>query len=433
MIKRFAKIFSFFLLLQFLLVSTSLGRTKTNLDQFPIFLPSKLSTKEYYRIERLINRSYPFFKRRHPTPNKKLERFVHFLYTYPLASSIRFKRDVIILKRQKSVTELLEYMYKSRWYREYLTRITNDPAYEYMASRGLRIFMTTHVASHYFEVPFPTLFCLIFQESKFDFKVNSYTGAIGLGQLTSIGMRQIKRLRRFKRYEGRLQNATRYLGQTYHDPFILKYLRKLGFYPKFPVVVKFPKNMEYNLPQLENYSITSAVGRELVKRGHDYGKNFSLVEKMNDKVRRGYMIAGKYAPFHAAYADVLWKTYGRHLGNAYNPETSIFYSAILMRYYYNYNWKIGRRKIRFQPSVRSILAASAYNRGQSVVRKFLKSLKTDYPKIKFHRLNVHSMKRYFTKNRFYRVLKGDKIEAGEIASHIQSIYQCSVKFNKKLN
>ena len=100
----------------------------------------------------------------------------------------------------------------------------------------LRILISIQAAAHFFEVPYPALFCLFFQESKFDFLADSATGAKGIGQLTSIGLREIRRLRQSSKIEIKLQKTAAYVNQVYSDTQIQQWLSYLGLNIYFPEI-----------------------------------------------------------------------------------------------------------------------------------------------------------------------------------------------------
>jgi len=144
-------------------------------------------------------------------------------------SRLRFNRGTGRLISHKDLEGLADYFIDSRWYREALKRYTSNNAYGFSEERLLRVLISIQAAAHFFEVPYPALFCLFFQESKFDFLANSATGAKGVGQLTTIALREVRRLRDFSSKEILIQRTAVHLNQVYSDPQIEIWLQNLGY------------------------------------------------------------------------------------------------------------------------------------------------------------------------------------------------------------
>ena len=81
----------------------------------------------------------------------------------------------------------------------------------------------------------------MFQESQFDFKVHSKTGATGLGQLTGIAIRQLQINRQSPSTEKKLQATISHLAKIYKDPIFKEVLTEMGFKVEFPELKQFPK------------------------------------------------------------------------------------------------------------------------------------------------------------------------------------------------
>ncbi|HHZ79129.1 MAG TPA: hypothetical protein EYN57_09380, partial [Candidatus Lambdaproteobacteria bacterium] len=92
-------------------------------------------------------------------------------------SRLRFNRGTGRLFSQKDLEGLADHFINSRWYREALKILSTNNTYGFSEERLLRVLISIQAAAHFFEVPYPALFCLFFQESKFDFMANSATGA----------------------------------------------------------------------------------------------------------------------------------------------------------------------------------------------------------------------------------------------------------------
>ena len=91
-------------------------------------------------------------------PNENMGRMHRFALTYDPISRAHFSRGVIQLPSQRKIPELIDYALRGDWL-EQVTRMTSDPIYGYSESRALRIFVGSHAAAHFYDIPYPTLFC----------------------------------------------------------------------------------------------------------------------------------------------------------------------------------------------------------------------------------------------------------------------------------
>ena len=284
--------------------------------------------------------------------------------------------------------------------------------------------MSIQVAANSFEVPYPSLFCLFFQESKFDFLANSATGAKGIGQLTSIGLEEVRRLRNSSKMETKLQRTANHLNQVYTDPQIQKWLENLGFKIDFAKISPIPEEVKFT-------RITSAfmrkVGKELVKEGQSYGENTSLLWLLSKKLRRGHILYGNHAHMHKVFSQMLEKEYASSQASAYNIETNILLSTILFNHYYRYQWRNNKQVFDIPPEARVILASSAYNHGQTGVRRFLINLKNEFPLLDFQKLSSQKLKILFTTRRLSNALQGPSQKILEASRHVRKIMDCAEK------
>ena len=69
---------------------------------------------------------------------------------------------------------------------------------------------------------------------------------------------------------------------------------------------------------------------------------------------------------------------------------------MLFNHYYRYKWQHGKELFNIPEDTRVILAASAYNHGQSGIRRFLINLKNEFPDINFKNLSAKKLSTYFT-------------------------------------
>ena len=138
-----------------------------------------------------------------------MRRIIISILQFETISRKRFNRGTKSLSSQAELEDLAEHIVESRWYREAIKRFSSNNAYGFSEERLLRVLFSIQVASNSFDIPYPALFCLFFQESKFDFLANSHTGAKGIGQLTSIAIKEISRLRKNTNKELLLQRTAK--------------------------------------------------------------------------------------------------------------------------------------------------------------------------------------------------------------------------------
>jgi len=190
--------------------------------------PQNMSSVQLLQNVTDKHKSY-FEKKNDQHFNASMRRLFLSFIQFESISRLRFNRGTGRLISHKDLEGLADYFIDSRWYREALKRYTSNNAYGFSEERLLRVLISIQAAAHFFEVPYPALFCLFFQESKFDFLANSATGAKGVGQLTTIALREVRRLRDFSSKEILIQRTAVHLNQVYSDPQIDIWLQNLGY------------------------------------------------------------------------------------------------------------------------------------------------------------------------------------------------------------
>jgi len=388
--------------------------------------PSVVTFMSADEIRRHINIHYEAFNKKTDSafPNDPLKRLHRFLNTYDLISKLRYRRTVSFLPCQKSLPELVDFIMSSRWYNEFLIPVSTDEVYDYSENTALRILISAHTAAHFFQIPFPTLFCLIFQESKFDFKIKSYTGALGLGQITGIALKQINLIRQQDPDENRrILAAAHHLKNIYSDTVIDELLRDIGFYPMFPKLDEFPDRIQKFDPY--QWKVVKQVSKELVRKGFSYGKKLSLVRQLIKKDLKGQILRGKYAAVHPALLKVTDVNYGKKFGTVLNIETNLLVSAMLLRHYMNYAWIVRNQKIHLKPSLAAIMAIGAYNQGPSVIREYIRYLLKLNPRYKIEQATSKDHRLFLSKKGIRKALKNRSRRVEELFEHIRKITQCS--------
>lgn len=357
--------------------------------------------------------------------NPLLERLIKFIITFDTIKQVRYQRGATRLTNQKEFDVLYKEITESRWYKEFIVKATGNPEYAYSENRFLRTFITLHTTSHFYQLPYPSFFCLLFQESKFDFKISSSTGAIGIGQLTRIAIKQIELIRRDPSAERLLYATITHLRNIYRDPVILEVLKSMGFQPHFPQFEKLPKKVLK--PQLVDTALIHEVSRNLIKMGHAYGRKTKLIKKLVKRVNRGDVLPDRYAIVHLLFTESIEKRYGNSFGNALNIETNIILSAILLNYYESYPWRISRKKMYLDPSVRIMAAIAAYNQGQAIVNRIFSRLHRDYPNLDLNEITVDELQPMLTAQQLRKSMKLPYRQVRELHRHIWKIQECAHK------
>ena len=368
----------------------------------------------YLKQARLKNQDFP---------NKYTARLYNLFTLNDLISRMRYGYGVSILPCQKNIPELIEYIIESRWYREFLIPVTSKSTYDYAENISVRIVLSSFTAAYFFNIPYPTLICLLFQESKFDFKVRSFTGALGLGQLTSIGVRQLSLLRQKQEEEKRLQDAAAQLTFIYKDLFMRAVLNKMGFTPVFPDLGYFPQKIERY--QIVDDIMRVDVAAELQRMGHTWANDFKLVSDLIDKEFRGHVPRGKYAALHGVTLRITEHYFGNKFGNIFNIETNVLACAMLLRHYLDYPWKINDIRLKFEPSVRGLLAVAAYNQGPKPVKKWLHYIKRQFPGFNFNTMTPADFVRLFSKKTVQAAYGRRSSRGREMVKHVKKLNSCS--------
>ena len=358
--------------------------------------------------------------------NPRLERLYRFALTYDLISRLRFSRGVDNLPGQCDIPKIMKEIMGTRWFREYVVKITEREEYGFREDYPLRLVAAIHTAAHFFELPYPTLLCLLFQESKFDFSVVSRVGAVGLGQLTPIAVKQVAKLRRKRHYEDRLQAATAHLKKVYSDPVFLQILDRMDLQHNFPTLPpRFPAAAAVVFPRNDRTSVVRQVAAELGKQGFPYAADIALVENKCRLLSRGMVLPERYAAVHGVYRDVMERNYGQHLGNLYNPETNVLYAAMILRYYLKYRWYVSGREVDLKPLVRTMAAIVSYNQGQAGVRKYLRKVAHEFPDVALDEVSLAQCNRLFTRERLQLYHPDSPTTVSEVFRHATRIGSCS--------
>ena len=383
--------------------------------------PQDLNSFQLLQSVGHLHQSY-FDKKRDQHINESMYRIFMMFMQFESISRLRFNRGTVRLKSQSNLEELADHIMDSKWYRIALQRFSSNSGYGFSEQRMLRILISIQAAAHFFEVPYPALFCLFFQESKFDFLADSATGAKGIGQLTSIGLREIRRLRQSSKIEIKLQKTAAYLNQVYSDTQIQQWLSYLGLNIYFPEISPIPEKIEFT-------RISSAfmreVGKELVKEGQTYGNNTSLLWILSKRLRRGRILPSRFAHMHKIFSQMLEDRYASSPASTYNIETNILLSTILFNHYYRFRWRTNKYIFNLLPQTRVILAAAAYNHGQSGVRRFLINLKHEFPKLDFDVLSSRKLRLLLSRSRLRQALLSKSCKIEEALRHFNNFMDCA--------
>jgi len=336
-------------------------------------------------------------------------------------SRLRYGRGVGKLPEQRSLPQLTSYLLDSRWHHEVLARRLNSQDRAVAEARLLRVFVTVHAGAHFFELPFPTFFCLLFQESRLDFTVTSRTGARGVAQLTAVGLQQVNQLRKQPEWEARLQRAYRHLGLLHHDPEFQRWQQQLGV-PLFPLGLQ-------TLPQQVRLD---RIGPEMVRKtlwrlkwqGQQTWDD-TAVRRLSYRLRRGWRVADRLMPVQSAFNLAVEQHFGNDPNSVFHPETNILLGAVLMRYYLHYAWNRNGVPIPVPWKARPLIAVAAYNHGQTPMLRLLIRLQREMGPEKFQQLDEAQLLRYLTPRRLNWALRRSYRKVKEVRRHVLKIHQCS--------
>jgi|GEM_PF-6969690 len=274
-----------------------------------------------------------------------LRRF-RFFVTYDDLSQSRFRRTFYNMPHHRNAQELMDAFLQHEWTIQKIEAASSMP---FSDAVMLRFIISLHTASHFFEVPLSTLFCLVFFESKFDEMAVNPIGGKGMGQLTPIALEQLHINRKgAPDLERLIHAASLHLNNIYRDEFVNKVVRHIGFDVSFPDLGKFPKS-----------HISMARGDPL-----------------------------KY-------------------GTVFNLETNVLLSAMLLRYYMDFSWRVHGEE--FEPSLpsRMAMAVAAYHRGPGAVGPYIRQ---------FYRGNPKDMETAF-----------ETSLDSELSAYVRRIQDCSCK------
>ncbi|MBF0236584.1 MAG: hypothetical protein HQM12_02665 [SAR324 cluster bacterium] len=356
-------------------------------------------------------------------PTQPMESLYKFTAVYDWVSQKHYQRGVMRYEGQRELADLLYYMTQSRWWHESLKRLTEDPGYSYSESRFLRTIIASHTSAHFYQIPYPLFFCLLFQESKFNFKIVSATGALGIGQLTGIGIKQIEIIRQDSENERLLQAAAMHLRNIYRDVWFQQILNMMELNFEAPRLGYFPPTIQK--PYLNYADLSAEIMRKYGLAHPELLEDPDLVRKSLERIARGDILPTKYAFLHQIFNDLLEHRYNQQYGNVINIETNILISAMLLRYYLNYEWRVQKEKVMPQPGVQAILAIAAYNQGQTSVIRLLSRLKREFPDMDLNQATLQEISPNLTFKRMRSALDGPYSQTQELYRHVWEIKHCA--------
>ncbi len=350
------------------------------------------------------------------------KQFYQFYLGYDAFSRLRYERGVHFIHTQRDREALAEFMVQQRWTQEVLERYSTHPDYGHLPGYLFRTLATIQTAAHFFEIPYPTLFCLFFQESKLDYRMVSRTGARGVGQLTSIALRQVMTLREEGDNERLLELSVQHLGQVYRDPLFRQWMNHLDLTLDFPLPEKPRMELRVATPTL--YTMVSQTSKLLRRARIAYGKDEGLIWVLVRKIRHGEILPERYSKVHWAYDQIAERYLASEPQSVFNIETNILLSAMLLKHYYDYTWKNRGHVIELKPEVRAMMAIAAYNNGQSGIRRFLAGLENEF-RLSLRDASAEWVASKFTARRLSRALRRPYSKIREVSRHIRHITACS--------
>ncbi|MGK5091075.1 transglycosylase SLT domain-containing protein [Deltaproteobacteria bacterium TL4] len=375
-------------------------------------------------IKAIITPAYEQWLENFPVkfPSETLKNLYEFALSLDTLHRLRYSWGMGAFNSQKSPHLLMYGTVGTERYQEYVKRIRKYPDSAFSKVRFLRILISTYTAAHYFQIPYPTLFCLFFQESKFNFEIISPTGAKGIGQLTDIGVSQVKERRTQRWEELRLQMAIKHLQKIYADPVITKVLALMNLNVELPTLHKLP--LLIHKPSLHSIFYRE-VHRELDLLGYTKDENYLMIRRLSIKVGQGAILPERYAMIHKAYTEVIERRYAAHVGNVFHIETNILISAMLLRHYYKYPWTLDGTEAKLTPPVRAMLAVAAYNHGETRIKRFLRYLTTNYPWLDLGTLSLQELSDFFNRKDLVKGLGISYRKTKEVHQHARQVMNCS--------
>ena len=128
---------------------------------------------------------------------------------------------------------------------------------------------------------------------------------------------------------------------------------------------------------------------------------------------------------HKVFSTMLAEKYASSSSSTYNIETNILASTLLFSHYYRYQWRRNKKNFDLSAEARVILAAAAYNHGQTGMRRFLINLSHEFPMLDFKTLSAKKLRILFTTRRFSRALQRPFYKIREASKHVRHIMNCT--------
>lgn len=115
-------------------------------------------------LQNVTNKHKSYFEMKNDQHiNASMRRLFLSFIQFESISRLRFNRGTGRLISHRDLEGLAEYFIDSRWYREALKRNSSNNSYGFSEERLLRVLISIQAAAHFFEVPYPALFCLFFK------------------------------------------------------------------------------------------------------------------------------------------------------------------------------------------------------------------------------------------------------------------------------
>ena len=167
------------------------------------------------------------------------------------------------------------------------------------------------------------------------------------------------------------------------------------------------------------------VGQRLVEEGQSYGKKTNTLWYLSKRLRRGRILPNRYAHMHKVFSQMMEEDYSSSQTSVYNIETNILLSTMLYSHYYRYRWRHGKNAYDLPKATRVILAAAAYNHGQTGIRRLLYNLKHEFPMLDFQNLSSKQLSTLLTAHRLKHALRSSIHKVREASRHIRKIMECT--------
>lgn len=306
---------------------------------------------------------------------------------------------------------------------DFLTKKDNLGRPLLSSSDAVRTYGAALVASRVFQVPPNLLICLLLQESRMRSSAVSPTGAEGAGQLTAVALAQVDELlNQSSRWRERLRLYETTMNQLYGDSTTRGVLDALIPDMRYPVLTRI--NRVERSPVSDG--LLRRVALVLDRKHPELAKDAELLRTVCTELRAGRAIEPNYAPIATAYGIASTELYNAQLGNTFNPESNVAFSAMLFRHYIRYPWTLDGRRLVLPYSLRCALAVIAYNQGPLATLRILKHI-SETGLFDVDAMSIQTMLQLYSEELVVEAIGEEPgMRAEELYRHFDAIMSCAI-------